>query len=217
MEFCFTPQSEAPSKTVASPLSLAPCSGPSRTLRAACGGLAEDRPCHPVRGARSRRREMVLTVSPGNASRRHRSSGGQNSNERPHDVLPKPAKLICSRHGERSPTCCVRCAWSGSTTPNGASLRIRMLGGWPASTDHNGPPAVRDVCRTVTSGSVACYGSTRSCRFRGAAHVASDAAVSPTPAPRSGERRRGERPIGSAPARKTTVGVSLHCCRSSWR
>ena len=41
---------------------------------------------------------MVLTVSPGNARRRHRSSGGQNANERPHDVSPRPANLICSRH-----------------------------------------------------------------------------------------------------------------------
>ena len=43
---------------------------------------------------------MVLTVPPGNARRRHRSSVGQSANERPHDVSPKPAKLICSRHDE---------------------------------------------------------------------------------------------------------------------
>src|SRR5580658_7646957 len=40
---------------------------------------------------------MVLAVSPGNGRRRHRSSAGQSKNERPHDVSPKPAKLICSR------------------------------------------------------------------------------------------------------------------------
>ena len=40
---------------------------------------------------------MVLTVPPGNARRRHRSSGGQSANERPHDVSPKPANLTCSR------------------------------------------------------------------------------------------------------------------------
>ena len=44
---------------------------------------------------------MVLTVSPGNARRRYRSSAGQNSNERPHDVSPKPAKLISSRQPTR--------------------------------------------------------------------------------------------------------------------
>ncbi len=57
-------------------------------------------PDAPRVGARAagRLREMVLTVPPGNARRRHRSSGGQNVNERPHDVSPKPANLICSRH-----------------------------------------------------------------------------------------------------------------------
>src|SRR5882724_12431201 len=43
---------------------------------------------------------MVLTVSPGNVCRRHRSSGRQSANERPNDVLPKPANLICSRHAD---------------------------------------------------------------------------------------------------------------------
>jgi hypothetical protein len=61
---------------------------------------------------------MVLTVSPGNASRRHRSSGGQNSNERPHDVLPKPAKLICSRH----PTI-VSLTEASSAMPGATALR----------------------------------------------------------------------------------------------
>jgi hypothetical protein len=45
-----------------------------------------------------RRREMVRTVSPGNVRRRHRSSRGQNSNDRTHDVLPKPDKLISYRY-----------------------------------------------------------------------------------------------------------------------
>ena len=54
----------------------------------------------PPRRALARRvgsGEMVLTVSQGNGRRRHRSRA-QNTNERPHDVSPKPANLICSRH-----------------------------------------------------------------------------------------------------------------------
>ena len=47
--------------------------------------------------AAGRLREMVLTVSPGNGRRRHRSSEAQNTNERPHDVSHRPANLICSR------------------------------------------------------------------------------------------------------------------------
>ena len=47
-------------------------------------------------------REMVLTVSPGNVRRRHRSSRGQNRNERIHDVLPKPDKLMSYRQMGRS-------------------------------------------------------------------------------------------------------------------
>ena len=42
------------------------------------------------------------TVPPGNARRRHRSSGGQSANERPHDVSPKPANLTCSRQTVRA-------------------------------------------------------------------------------------------------------------------
>jgi hypothetical protein len=40
----------------------------------------------------------VLTVSPGNVRRRHRSANGQSQNERPTHVLHKPDKIISYRH-----------------------------------------------------------------------------------------------------------------------
>src|SRR5262249_48735698 len=55
----------------------------------------------PSRARRStstgRRREMVLTVPPGNGRWRHRSANQQSQNERPIHVLHKPDKLISYR------------------------------------------------------------------------------------------------------------------------
>src|ERR1700744_892151 len=64
-----------------------------------------------------RLQEMVPTVSPGNTRRGHRPPDRQTGNERTHDVLPKPDKLISYRHLPPS-----------STDPVNQQARIKIMG-----------------------------------------------------------------------------------------